>query len=308
MDAEKMMAEPTSASNAVTTLALEGKGRREGGAARFLENRAAVISLTLFALLCLISFASPFLGLSSPVNQFYGDELVPPGMQYWFGTDDLGRDIFSRCLYGMRLSLAIGISAAIIAGLVGTTLGLFQGYVRGWLDEILGRVWDTLLAFPGLLLGLAVAIFLGEGSQNAAIAAAIAGIPMIARLARAATLGEWEKGYVLAARAAGARRRRILALHLFPNVFPVVTVQIALIVATAMILEASLSFLGIGAQPPNPSLGGMLRDARNFMWDAPWYAFFPGLTLTLLLLLVTFISDGLADAYDPKRDTGMGAK
>jgi peptide/nickel transport system permease protein len=282
-------------------------GQSESGWLRFLDNRAAVVSLILFVCLCLVAFAAPFLGLRDPINQFYGDEFVPPNAQYWFGTDDFGRDIFARCLFGMRLSLAIGLSAAATAGVVGTLLGLLQGYLRGWIDEILGRIWDTLLAFPGLLLGLAVAIFLGDGSQNAAVAAAIAGIPIIGRLARAATLGEQEKGYVMAVRAAGARTRRILTLHLFPNVFPIVMVQIALIVATAMILEAALSFLGIGAQPPHPSLGGMLRDARDYMWDAPWYAIFPGLTLTVLLLLITFISDGLADAFDPRRGARQGA-
>lgn len=274
---------------------------REGGLVRFFENRAAVISLVLFALLLLLALGVPWLGLKDPIEQHYGDEFLPPGAEYWFGTDDFGRDIFSRCVWGMRLSLSIGLLAAAAAGFFGTLFGMLQGYLRGFIDETLGRLWDTLLAFPGLLLGLAVAIFLGEGSQNAAVAAAVANIPIIGRLARATVLSEQEKGYVMAARAAGARTQRILALHLLPNVFPIVTVQITLAIAVAMILEAGLSFLGIGAQPPFPSLGGMLRDARIYMNDAVWYAIFPGLTLTTLLLLTTFISDGLADAFDPRR-------
>ncbi len=273
----------------------------DNGWIRFLENRAALVSAVIFLFLALTALLAPFLPLIDPIEQHYGDEFLPPNGTYWFGTDDFGRDIFSRCIWGMRLSLTIGVLAAIAAGLFGTSLGMLQGYLRGWLDEIFGRIWDTLMAFPGLLLGLAVAIFLGEGSINAAVAAAIANIPIIARLARATVLSEQEKGYVMAARAAGAKTRRILAFHLFPNVFPIVTVQITLTVAVAMILEAGLSFLGIGAQPPDPSLGGMLRDARAYMDDALWYAIFPGVSLTVLLLLITFISDGLADAFDPRR-------
>lgn len=276
---------------------------RDGGWVRFLENRAAVVSILIFALLGGAALLAPWIGVRDPIEQHWGDELMPPSLVYWFGTDDFGRDLFARCIWGMRLSLAIGVMAAAASGVIGTLLGMLQGYVRGWLDEVLGRIWDTLLAFPGLLLGLAVVIFLGEGSHNAAVAAAVANIPIIARLARATVLGEQERDYVMAARAAGARPERIIALHLFPNVFPIVTVQVTLVVAHAMILEAGLSFLGIGAQPPFPSLGGMLRDSRAFMRDAVWYAIFPGLTLTVLLLLVTFISDGLADAYDPRRST-----
>jgi peptide/nickel transport system permease protein len=285
---------------------LEEGGLGESGWARFLDNRAAVISSVLFLALAVLAWVAPWIGLADPIEQHYGDEFLPPDATYWFGTDDFGRDLFSRCIWGMRLSLAIGLLAAAVAGVVGTMLGMIQGYLRGWLDDFLGRIWDTLLAFPGLLLGLAVAVFLGEGSVNAAVAAAVANVPIIGRLARATVLGEQEKGYVMAVRAAGARTERILTMHLFPNVFPIVSVQVTLTVAHAMILEAGLSFLGIGAQPPYPSLGGMLRDARTFMNDAVWYAIFPGLSLTILLLLITFISDGLADAFDPRRSTRAG--
>ena len=274
---------------------------RDSGWQRFTRNPVGVVSLALLALLGTTAFLAPWIGIADPLEQFYGDELYGPSAEHWFGTDDFGRDIFARCIWGMRLSLAIGLLAALSAGVIGTALGMLQGYLRGWFDEVVGRVWDTLLAFPGLLLGLAVAIFLGEGSQNAAIASALINIPIIGRIARASVLAEQEKDYVMAARACGASPRRILGLYLFPNVFPIVTVQITLTVAHAMILEAGLSFLGIGAQPPFPSLGGMLRDARTYMNEALWYAIFPGLVLTVVLVLITFISDALADAFDPRR-------
>lgn len=276
----------------------------DSGWGRFTRNPVGVSSLVLFAALALIALIAPWIGIADPLQQFYGDELYGPNATYWFGTDDFGRDIFSRCIWGLRLSLAIGLLAAISAGIIGTALGMLQGFLRGWFDETIGRIWDTLLAFPGLLLGLAVAIFLGEGSMNAAIASALINIPIIGRIARASVLAEQEKDYIMAARACGANARRILTLYLFPNVFPIVTVQITLTVAHAMILEAGLSFLGIGAQPPFPSLGGMLRDARIYMNEALWYAIFPGLVLTVVLVLITFISDALADAFDPRRKTG----
>ena len=274
---------------------------RDSGWYRFLHDPAGMISLVLFLILLVLALGAPWLGFTDPLENFYGDEIFPPSAKYFFGTDDFGRDLFSRCIYGMRLSLSIGLFAAFTAGLLGTSLGMLQGYLRGRFDEVFGRVWDTLLAFPGLLLGLAVAIFLGEGSQNAAFASALINIPIIARISRAAVLSEQEKDYTMAARACGASDRRIVFRHLFPNVFPIVTVQITITVAHAMILEAGLSFLGIGAQPPDPSLGGMLRDARLYINDALWYAIFPGLILTLLLVQITFISDALADAFDPRR-------
>lgn len=276
---------------------------RESGWERFVRNPVGIFSLIALVALAATALFAPWLPIADPLEQFYGDELLGPNSTYWFGTDDFGRDLFARCVWGLRLSLAIGLLAAISAGIIGTALGMLQGFLRGWIDEGIGRVWDTLLAFPGLLLGLAVAIFLGEGSQNAAVASAMINIPIIGRIARASVLTEQEKDYVLAARACGANARRILALYLFPNVFPIVTVQITLTVAHAMILEAGLSFLGIGAQAPFPSLGGMLRDSRTYMNEALWYAIFPGLVLTVVLVLITFISDALADAFDPRRKT-----
>lgn len=271
---------------------------------RFLRDPAGILSLLILLALLVTSFAASGLPLADPIEQIVGEELIAPNQRFWFGTDDLGRDLFSRCIYGMRLSFSIGLLAVMIAGGFGVTLGMLQGYFKGRIDNVLGRLWDTIIAFPGLLLGLAVAVFLGEGSHIAAIAAALNNTPEIARLARALVFTEQEKDYTAAAKSNGASTRRIIFLHLLPNIFPVLTVQFTLTMSEAMIVEAGLSFLGLGAQPPEPSLGSMLRDARNYMNDGLWYALFPGAILALLLLQITFLADALADAFDPRRRMG----
>ena len=257
--------------------------------------------LVLFALLGGAVFAAPWISPHDPVYQYSGEELYGPRPGFWFGTDDFGRDILSRCLYGARLSLSTGFVAAGLAGVMGTMLGILAGYTGRRTDQILGRLFDTILSFPGLLMGLGVAVMLGKGQYNAAIAAALINMPLIARIARAAVLSEREKEYVQAAIALGAVGTRVMLRHLLPNILPILLVQITLTMADAMIIEAGLSFLGLGSQPPQPSLGNMLRDSREFMYMALWYAVFPGLALSLFLLLVSFISNGLADAFDPRR-------
>jgi peptide/nickel transport system permease protein len=187
----------------------------------------------------------------------------------------------------------------------GTALGMLAGFRRGRVDHVLGRVFDTILAFPGLLTGLAVAVFLGKGRYNAAIAAAIVNLPLVARLARAGVLSEREKEYTVAALAIGVPTWRIVSRHLLPNILPVILVQVTLTIADAMIIEAGLSFLGLGAQPPQASLGTMLRDSREFLSDAVWYALFPGLLLTTFLLLISFLADALALAFDPRQLLGQ---
>lgn len=258
-------------------------------------------SLVLFAILGTIVLLAPVVSPHPPEEQFRGEELLPPRAGFWFGTDDFGRDILSRSLHGAQLSLGTGLLAAMLAGVLGTVLGMISGFLRGFVDDILGRLFDTIMAFPGLLLGLAVAVLLGKGLFNAAIAAAIINLPLIARLARAGVLSEQEKEYTLAARAIAATPARIILRHLLPNIFPILLVQITLTMADAMIIEAGLSFLGLGAQPPQPSLGIMLRDSRQFLTDALWYALFPGLFLMVFLMLISFISDALADVYNPRR-------
>lgn len=265
--------------------------------------RLARIGLGFFILACLLVLFAPAISPYAPDQQFRGQELMPPTLAFLFGTDDLGRDILTRCIYGAQLSLFTGLLAAAISGVLGAVLGMYAGYRGGLADKLLGRLFDTILAFPGLLLGLAVAVLLGKGLVNAALAAAIINLPLVARLARAAVLSEKEREYVLAAQAIGMSHGRIMLLHLLPNVLPVLLVQITLTVADAMIIEAGLSFLGLGAQPPQPSLGIMLRDSRNFLALAPWYALFPGLMLTLFLVSLSFVSNGLAAAFNPRGHT-----
>lgn len=268
---------------------------------QFVRHRAGMVSLVLFVLLGTVVLLAPLVSPYAPEQQFHGEELLPPRAGFWFGTDDFGRDILTRSLYGAQLSLSTGLLAAALAGIVGTALGMIAGYVRGFVDDLLGRLFDTVMAFPGLLLGLAVAVFLGKGLFNAALAAAIINVPLVARLARAGVLSEQEKEYTMAARAIAASPTRIILRHLLPNIVPIILVQVTLTMADAMIIEAGLSFLGLGAQPPQPSLGIMLRDSRQFLTDALWYAVFPGLFLMVFLMLISFISDALTDIYNPRR-------
>jgi peptide/nickel transport system permease protein len=270
---------------------------------RFPGNRIGLVGLVLFVVFGIVVAFAPVFSPYSPDQQFRGQELLPPQPAFLFGTDDLGRDLLSRSIYGAQLSLFTGLLAGLLSGVVGTAAGMYAAYRGGFVDKLLGRLFDTILAFPGLLLGLGVAILLGKGVTNAALAAAIINLPLIARLARAAVLGEQQKEYVLAARAVGARATRILVQHLLPNILPIVLVQITLTIADAMIIEAGLSFLGLGAQPPQPSLGIMLRDSRAFLSVAPWYALFPGLTLTIFLISLSFLSDALATAFNARGRT-----
>ena len=228
-------------------------------------------------------------------------KLLPPNRTFWFGTDELGRDILARCLHGGRLSLGTGLLAAALAGTAGTGLGMTAGSVGGRADRAIGALFDTILAFPGILLALAVSVFLGKGAYNAALAASLVGTPLVGRIARAGALAEWGREYPQAAYALGAGSVRIGLRHVLPNILPVVLVQVTLCVADAILIEAGLSFLGLGAQPPRASLGSMLRDSREFLTDTVWYALFPGLLLTVLLLSISYLANVLGDTLGPRR-------
>jgi peptide/nickel transport system permease protein len=257
--------------------------------------------VVILTVVVFVGVMAPVLAPYDPVAQVIGDELRPPSTSHLLGTDELGRDIFSRILYGARISLLVGIVAVGLGAALGISSGLFAGYVGGWVETLIFRVWDTLMAFPGVLLAIAVSAILGRGLFNIAIAVAIISIPTYARLARGGMLTEREKDYVTAAHTLGQSTGRIIFQHILPNTLPPILTQVALGMASAVFLEAGLSFLGLGAQPPAPSWGSMLADSRNYLRIAAWYGIAPGVAISLFMLGLNMLADGLRDALDPTR-------
>jgi peptide/nickel transport system permease protein len=267
---------------------------------RLLRSPTGVVGMAVMALLVITAIFAPVIAPYSPLAQHTGSELAVPSNTYWLGTDEFGRDVFSRIVYGSRISLIVGVLAVAAGGVVGISSGLAAGYFGGWLDACIMRLWDTLLAFPAILLGIAVAAVLGPGITNAALALAIISIPQFSRITRAAVLSEKQREYVQAARCIGSRDGRIVLRHLLPNTVSPLLVQLSLAMAYAVLLEAGLGFLGLGTQPPDPSWGSMLNASRSYLRQAPWYAVFPGIALSTLLVGLNFLSDALRDALDPK--------
>ena len=257
---------------------------------------AAFIALVLFA-----AFASPLLAPYDPNKQDLGNVLQPPGAAYWLGTDDLGRDVLSRLIYGSRVSLQAGIITVFFALVVGVAVGLVGGFVGGRIDDVLFRVMDAILAFPSLVLALAISAVLGQGLGNAMVAIAVVFTPQFARLTRGQVLAVKEFEFVSAARAAGASSSRLALLHVLPNITSPIVVQSVLSVAAAIIIEASLSFLGIGVRPPTASWGSMLRSGYGYIEMAPWLSVAPGLAIFSTVLAVNFLGDGVQDVLDPRR-------
>ncbi len=268
---------------------------------RLLRNRAGVVGLAGLSILLIAALGADWLAPFDPLAQHARDRLLPPGPVYWLGTDELGRDLLSRIIYGARISLSVGLISVVLGGVVGTVTGVVAGYWGKNLDAVIMRVWDTLLAFPTILLGVVLAAIMGPGVVTAAVAVGINNIPTFSRLTRAGVLAEKEKDYVTAARTLGASDWRIAFRHIFPNCIPPLLVQLALAMAFAALLEASLSFLGLGAQPPEPSWGSMLSKAQGFLRISPWFGIFPGLALAILLISLNFLSDALRDVLDPRR-------
>ncbi|MGH7322219.1 MAG: ABC transporter permease, partial [Candidatus Rokuibacteriota bacterium] len=234
-----------------------------------------------------------------PLEMHAGEELRAPSRQYLLGSDEFGRDILSRVIFGARLSLSIGLLSVAIGTLVGGSLGLVAGYWGGVLETLATRLADCLLSFPAIILGIAVAAVLGPGAVNAAIAVGIVNVPTFTRLTWASVLVEKEKEYVQGAECLGASDSRLVGRHILPNVLAPLLAQATIASAQAILLEASLSFLGLGAQPPQPSWGAMLSDARPFLREAPWYGVFPGLALSAMLLGLNLTADAIRDVLDP---------
>ncbi|MDP8925261.1 MAG: ABC transporter permease [Chloroflexota bacterium] len=259
------------------------------------------IGLAIVLLLCLGALAAPLLSPYNPDIQSLTRRLQPPSGAHMFGTDEFGRDIFSRVLFGARITLLASTAAVLIAALVGCTVGLTAGYFGGWYDAIVGRLVDILFAFPVILLGIAIVAIMGPGVTSVIVAIAVASLPNFARVSRSAIVPEKEREYVLAARVVGASTGYLIGRTLLPNLIGPLMVLISLGFAYAVLYEASLSFLGLGAQPPMPEWGVMLSTARDFIFQAPWYAFFPGASIFILVFSLNLIGDGLRDAIDPHR-------
>lgn len=265
------------------------------------EDPRLALGLVLVALLLMAIFA-PLIAPYPPLKYHPAIAAQPPSMAHWFGTDALGRDQLSRVIYGARISLSVGAGAIVLGGLIGSALGIIAGYARGWIDQTISIVVDALLAFPSLVLALAIAAALGSGITNVVIALAIVRIPIYVRLARGQTLQVRSLDYVTAARAVGTRTWRILARHIFPNIISALLVQATLSISFAILDESILSFLGLGAQPPAPEWGTMISDAQPYLTGAtdPWMIFGPALAIIITVLSLNLFGDALRDRFDPR--------
>lgn len=267
---------------------------------RLLRRKTAVFGLAVVAGVIVLALGAAWIAPFDPLQTSFSLVRRPPGAAHWFGTDEVGRDLLSRVIWGTRASLSAGVIAVSIALGVGVPLGMLAGYVGGPLDALISRITDAMLACPFLILAIALAAFLGPSLGNAMIAIGITATPIFVRLARGQVLVVRSEDYVEAARAVGNPPHRILVRHILPNILPPVIVQATLAVATAIIAEASLSFLGLGQQPPAPSWGSMLNTAQRFLTQAPWLAVFPGAAIFVTVLAFNLLGDGLRDALDPK--------
>jgi len=267
---------------------------------RLLRRKGAVFGLFVIALLVSLALLAPLISPYDPNLQTWGAVRQAPSVLHWFGTDDVGRDVLARVIFGARASLAAGVISVAIALLAGVPVGLISGYIGGFVDALLSRITDAMLACPFLILAIALAAFLGPSLGNAMIAIGVSTTPIFIRLTRAQVMTVKVEDYVEAARAVGNPHWRIALVHILPNVLPALLVQITLSIAAAVIAEAALSFLGLGQQPPAPSWGSMLNSAQRFLVHAPWMAFWPGLAIFIAVLSFNLIGDGLQDALDPR--------
>jgi ABC-type dipeptide/oligopeptide/nickel transport system permease subunit len=269
---------------------------------KFKRNRGAVAGAVVVLFFVLIALLAPVIANHDPLQTSFMTIRRAPSAVAWLGTDELGRDVFSRMVFGARASLMAGLVSVLIALVVGVPFGLLAGYFGGWTDSIISRATEALLAIPFLILAIAFASFLGPSLTNAMIAIGVSAAPKFTRLTRGQVLAIKNEDYVQSARALGASDTRIICRHILPNVMPPLIVQATITIAAAIIAEASLSFLGLGLQPPTPSWGSMLNTAKNFMTQAPWLSIFPGSAIFLVVLGFNMLGDGLRDALDPRQD------
>lgn len=267
---------------------------------KLVANPGAVAGLVIAGFFALLALAAPLLPIADPLATSWTAIRKAPSAAHWLGTDEIGRDILSRLIWGTRASLSAGVISVLIAVGIGVPIGLLAGYFGGWIDQIVSRITEAFLAMPFLILAIALAAFLGPSLTNAMIAIGLSAMPVFVRLTRGQVLQVKTEDYVEGARAVGLRHPRIIWRYILPNVMPPIVVQATLTIATAIIAEASLSFLGLGQQPPSPSWGSMLNTAKNFLGQAPWMALSPGLAIFLVVISFNLLGDGLADALDPR--------
>jgi peptide/nickel transport system permease protein len=267
---------------------------------RLKQRKSAMLGLVVICILIFLAIFAPLIAPFDPAQQSWTAVRKAPSWAHWFGTDESGRDLLSRVVYGARASLLAGVVSVTIALTAGVPIGLLAGYTGGWTDAVISRITDAMLACPNLILAIALAAFLGPSLTNAMIAIGITATPVFVRLTRGQVLAVKVEDYVEAARAVGNPGWRIAVRHILPNILPALLVQATLAIAAAIIAEASLSFLGLGQQPPAPSWGSMLNTAQRFLTNAPWMAVWPGLAIFLSVLSFNLLGDGLRDALDPK--------
>ena len=284
-------------------------GRRADGVAwRLVRSPKGGFGVLVLVLMVLVALLAPWLAPYQPNEIHLLDQLVSPSPKYFFGADEVGRDVLSRVMFSARPALAAGLVTVALAACVGAVTGLLAGFRGGVVDALLMRVWDMLLAFPAIFLAIGIVSVLGPGWINAILAIAILNMPVFSRLVRASTLAVRNRDFVVAAYATGCSDRRIMLQHVFPSCMAPLVVQMAIAVPDAILIEATLSFLGLGSQPPEPSWGNMLSAAQGYLYRSPWYALFPGLAITTVVVGMNFFADGLQDALDPSRTRAQSSR
>jgi len=265
----------------------------------FLKNRMAKLGLFVFVGLCIIAFACPLISPYDPLEMNISEIFAPPSRQHLFGNDSYGRDVFSRILYGARVSIRIAFNVLLLSVVIGSIIGMVSGWFK-IIDNILMRTMDGFMAFPAILLALTIRAVLGPAEFNLVIVLALTRIPRVARIVRSSVLKTREKGFIRSAKAVGAGDLRIMILHILPNSLAPLIVQASFIFATVILAEASLSFLGVGIPPPSPSWGSIISEGRDYIRTAPWIVLAPGIAITTTVLSLNLLGDALRDILDPK--------
>ena len=267
---------------------------------RFMRRKISVIGALVLLLFFAVAIFGPFLCKQDPNYQDLLNMYAAPSAEHWFGTDNLGRDTFTRMVYGARVSLGISFTGVMSGCIIGILLGVFAGFFGGWVDDLISRIIDILLAFPGLLLAITIVAILGNGLQNTAIAIAIFSIPSIARMVRGIVISNKSAEYIQACKVMGASSSRIIFTHIIPNAVSQIIVNVTLNLGTAILTASSLAFLGLGVTPPDPEWGAMLSTGRDVIRSHPLQVFIPGIAITLVVMSFSLVGDGLRDALDPK--------